>query len=176
MQQGDRIPPVKTRWYPRISPKRYSPNIFSRALQNIWTLINTIASILRKIWMDICPWTLTFGILEQKMFADDSHTGGTQNSNQNPEGIEPTPTEIYDNPHWHKLISCRYAPEDWRRVRGAERVMGSYFLLWGRWQGEEFCGQPSPCRVVRFRFNLFIYFTHYLIFYLKYCHVHIRFY
>lgn len=62
--------------------------------------------------MDICPWTLTFGILAQKMFADDSHTGGTQNSNQNPEGIEPTPTEIYDNPHWHKLISCRYAPED----------------------------------------------------------------
>ena len=114
--------------------------------------------------MDICPWTLTFGILEQKMFADDSHTGGTQNSNHNPEGIEPTPTEIYDNPHWHKLISCRYAPEDWRRVRGAGRVMGSYFLLWGRWQGEEFCGQPSPCRVVRFRFNLFIYFTHYLIF------------
>ena len=99
------------------------------------------------------------------MFADDSHTGGTQNSNQNPEGIEPTPTEIYDNPHWHKLISCRYKPEDWRRVRGAGRVMGSYFLLWGRWQGEEFCNQPSPCRVVRFRFNLFIYFTHYLIFF-----------
>ena len=176
MQQGDRIPPVKTTWYPRISPKRYSPNIFSRALQNIWTLINTIASILREnmngyVSLDINFWhpgtenvrgRLPYG--RNTKFKSKSRRNWT-NTNW-----------IYDNPHWHKLISCRYAPEDWRRVRGAGRVMGSYFLLWGRWQGEEFCGQPSPCRVVRFRFNLFIYFTHYLIFSLKYCHVHIRFY
>ena len=125
MQQGDRIPPVKTKWYPSILPKRYSPNIFSRALQNIWTLIDTIASILRENMNGYLSLNINFSILEQKMFADDSHTGGTQNSNQNPEGIEPTPTETYDNPHWHKLISCRYASEDWRRCE----VQGE---LWDR--------------------------------------------